>query len=464
MSLVPTPHQQRPPRRDSRLWKMISFFTGKQAKDHQEEPMPSRALMPREQVASKVQFFESAEDESDRIFAEVDAHSDDRMLGSPRLSLAQARERRKSNKVHLTENISQVQSMIVQIQGANASALHGKRQSSRFMEPQMPPMPSPQTPAAPTSMMSQAPLMVHGETPMLVDSKPPVDGTTQIFEPAHCQQSLAHVATNGEDGSELQEDPMQLDLSAKKGTEEDEAIKPPPPEDHDRPSKAPKLAPHTSAAEARLRNHPSRPGDIGNSAARMPLSFKPSASCPTRKPAPKAPPKPAWRVGRLSSGRCSSSGSTSSASRSALTASPPLNGSGSPMKCLKRKRLSGDGIAPSAANVAQPTHSNICQRKENMVPAKRLKARESMATQLKPKPKIDPSHWSRRLTTATTKHTVPKAPLRTATTNKDEASLVQQLKDARAQNAVLHQQLIAMKAKQESLQKELQFYKRKAAI
>ena len=36
---------------------------------------------------------------------------------------------------------------------------------------------------------------------------------------------------------------------------------------------------------------------------------------------------------------------------------------GSPMKCLKRKRLSGDGIAPSAANVAQPTHSNICQRK-----------------------------------------------------------------------------------------------------
>ena len=53
---------------------------------------------------------------------------------------------------------------------------------------------------------------------------------------------------------------MQLDLSAKKGTEEDEAIKPPPPEDHDRPSKAPKLAPHTSAAEARLRNHPSRPG------------------------------------------------------------------------------------------------------------------------------------------------------------------------------------------------------------
>ena len=61
MSLVPTPHQQRPPRRDSRLWKMISFFTGKQAKDHQEEPMPSRALMPREQVASKVQFFESAE-------------------------------------------------------------------------------------------------------------------------------------------------------------------------------------------------------------------------------------------------------------------------------------------------------------------------------------------------------------------------------------------------------------------
>ena len=67
-----------------------------------------------------------------------------------------------------------------------------------------------------------------------------------------------------------------------------------------------------------------------------------------------------------------------------------------------------------------PTKYPLCHLAENMVPAKRLKARESMATQLKPKPKIDPSHWSRRLTTATTKHTVPKAPLRTATTNKDE--------------------------------------------
>uniref|UniRef100_A0A7S1IU71 Uncharacterized protein n=1 Tax=Eutreptiella gymnastica TaxID=73025 RepID=A0A7S1IU71_9EUGL len=213
-------------KRQSTVWKMISYFTGS------DDASPSR---PNTQSPRKVEFDNGVqfcdytqEDESAKILAEVDNwNGDDSMvMGSPssRMSLAQARERRRSTKVPASNDIEQLQSKLLQLQESNAEAgakhvrrqsMHEatlRRQSSRFAEPALPsivvapkaslaPSSSVQNTASTSPVRSSAPISTTTEEVVLPSKSlkvtsasmiPTTSLTTEVTN-AHHKTSSSHI-------------------------------------------------------------------------------------------------------------------------------------------------------------------------------------------------------------------------------------------------------------------------------